>query len=156
MPLAIIWWRASGASILDLRGIPFGYQYLNHASTYNLMSPTVPEKKINFFLCELSNSSKAGGENHTLKLNFCRMFCVGRPCSSQPMLWQNSWTMRGYRDGHDFMHIDKKNERNAFFLTPFMPLLKCAQIVPVKVKYFQMVPNETKNRMKNLNRINCL
>jgi hypothetical protein len=30
----------------------------------------------------------------------------------------------------------------------------CAQIVPVKVKYFQTVPNETKNTMKNWNRIN--
>jgi hypothetical protein len=27
--------------------------------------------------------------------------------------------------------------------------LNCAQIVPVKVKYFQTVPNETKNTMKN-------
>jgi hypothetical protein len=31
-----------------------------------------------------------------------------------------------------------------------------AQIVPVKVKYFQTVPNETKNMVKSLNRINCL
>jgi len=64
--------------------------------------------------------------------------------------------MRGYRDGHDFMHSYKENERNAFFLTPFMPLLKCAQIVPVKVKYFQMVPNETKSKLKKWNRINYL
>ena len=35
-------------------------------------------------------------------------------------------------------------------------LAECAQIVPVKVKYFQTVPNETKNTMKNWNRINCL
>ncbi len=54
------------------------------------------------------------------------------------------------------MHIFKENERNAFFLAPFTPLLKCAQIVPVKVKYFQTVPNETKNKMKNWNRINWL
>jgi hypothetical protein len=32
----------------------------------------------------------------------------------------------------------------------------CAQIVPVKVKYFQTVPNETKNTFKILNRINHL
>jgi len=32
----------------------------------------------------------------------------------------------------------------------------CAQIVPVKVKYFQMVPNETKSKLKNCYRINCL
>jgi hypothetical protein len=32
----------------------------------------------------------------------------------------------------------------------------CAQIVPVKVKYFQMVPNETKSKLKNRNRINML
>jgi len=64
--------------------------------------------------------------------------------------------MRGYRDGHDFMHIYKENERNAFFLTPFMPLLNCAQIVPVKVKYFQTVPNETKNSFKIINRISLL
>ena len=32
----------------------------------------------------------------------------------------------------------------------------CAQIVPVKVNYFQMVPNENKNTIKNWNRINCL
>jgi hypothetical protein len=25
----------------------------------------------------------------------------------------------------------------------------CAQIVPVKVKYFQTVPNETKSKLKN-------
>ena len=42
------------------------------------------------------------------------------------------------------------------FMIPFLPKQNCAQIVPVKVKYFQMVPNETKNTMKNLNRINCL
>jgi hypothetical protein len=30
------------------------------------------------------------------------------------------------------------------------------QIVPVKVKGFQMVPNETKSQLKNWNRINCL
>jgi hypothetical protein len=34
--------------------------------------------------------------------------------------------------------------------------LNCAQIVPVKVKYFQMVPNETKSWLKNCYRINCL
>ena len=34
--------------------------------------------------------------------------------------------------------------------------LNCAQIVPVKVKYFQTFPNETKNSLKNYNRINCL
>ena len=34
--------------------------------------------------------------------------------------------------------------------------LNCAQIVPVKVKYFQMVPNETKSQLKNWNRINML
>ena len=27
--------------------------------------------------------------------------------------------------------------------------IDCAQIVPVRVKYFQTVPNETKNTMKN-------
>ena len=32
----------------------------------------------------------------------------------------------------------------------------CAQIVPVKVKYFQTVPNETKNTEKNWNRIKRL
>jgi hypothetical protein len=32
----------------------------------------------------------------------------------------------------------------------------CAQIVPVKVKYFQTVPNKTKNTLKNRNRINFL
>ena len=32
--------------------------------------------------------------------------------------------------------------------------IDCARIVPVKVKYFHTVPNETKNTMKNLNRIN--
>jgi len=32
----------------------------------------------------------------------------------------------------------------------------CAQIVPGKVKYFQMVPNEIKNTMKNWNSINCM
>jgi hypothetical protein len=34
--------------------------------------------------------------------------------------------------------------------------LNCAQIVPVKVKYFQTIPNETKNSLKNWNRINYL
>ena len=34
--------------------------------------------------------------------------------------------------------------------------LECAQIVPVKVKYFQTVANETKNRVKNCNRIKWL
>jgi hypothetical protein len=34
--------------------------------------------------------------------------------------------------------------------------LNCAQIVPVKVKYFQTFPNETKNWLKKLNRINWL
>ena len=32
----------------------------------------------------------------------------------------------------------------------------CAQIVPDKVKFFQTVPNETKNTMKNWYRINFL
>lgn len=32
----------------------------------------------------------------------------------------------------------------------------CAQIVLVKARYFQTVPNETKNTLKNWNRINCL
>jgi hypothetical protein len=30
----------------------------------------------------------------------------------------------------------------------FLPKLDCAQIVPVKVKYLQTVPSETKNRLK--------
>ena len=59
-------------------------------------------------------------------------------------------------NGHDFMHILTKNRENVFFLTPFMHLLDCAQIVPIKVKYFQIVPNETKNQSKKLNRINWL
>ena len=32
----------------------------------------------------------------------------------------------------------------------------CAQIVPVKVKYLQTFPNETKNSDKNTHRINWL
>ena len=32
----------------------------------------------------------------------------------------------------------------------------CAQIVPVKVKFLQTFPNETKNSAENLNRINIL
>ena len=32
----------------------------------------------------------------------------------------------------------------------------CAQIVPVKVKVFQIVPNKTKNQLKMWNRINWL
>ena len=32
----------------------------------------------------------------------------------------------------------------------------CAQIVPVKVKCFQTVPNETNSWLKNWNRINHL
>ena len=32
----------------------------------------------------------------------------------------------------------------------------CAQIVPVKVKFFQTDPNETKNDFQNRNRINML
>jgi len=32
----------------------------------------------------------------------------------------------------------------------------CAQIVPVKVKFFQIFPNETKNAFKNRNLINKL
>jgi hypothetical protein len=35
------------------------------------------------------------------------------------------------------------------------PHILC-QIVPVKVKYFQTVPNETKRKLKNWNRINWL
>jgi len=34
--------------------------------------------------------------------------------------------------------------------------LNCAQNVPVKVKHFQTVPNETKSWLKKLNRINWL
>ena len=34
--------------------------------------------------------------------------------------------------------------------TAFLPWFECAQIVPVvKVKYFQTVPNETEDTMKN-------
>lgn len=32
----------------------------------------------------------------------------------------------------------------------------CAQIVPVKVKFYQIFPNTTKNSAENLNRINML
>ena len=34
--------------------------------------------------------------------------------------------------------------------------LDCAQIVPVKIKCFQTVPNEIQNSLKNWYRINCL
>jgi len=43
-----------------------------------------------------------------------------------------------------------------YSMIPNIHKLNCAQIVPVKVKYFQMVPSETKNSLKNWNRINCL
>jgi len=35
-----------------------------------------------------------------------------------------------------------------FIMIPVMPTLECAQIVPVKVKYFQIVSNETKITLK--------
>jgi len=37
-------------------------------------------------------------------------------------------------NGHDYMHILKKIERNTFFHHFFIPWFDCAQIVPVKVK----------------------
>ena len=55
------------------------------------------------------------------------------------------------------MHIlEKKRENCIFFMIPIMHLVDCAQIVPAKVKYFQIVPNETKSWLKKLNRINWL
>jgi hypothetical protein len=34
----------------------------------------------------------------------------------------------------------RHSHRYHFFMTPIIPWLDCAQIVPVKVKYFQMIP----------------
>jgi hypothetical protein len=36
------------------------------------------------------------------------------------------------------------------------PVINCAQIVPVKVKFFQTDPNKTKNDFQKRNRINVL
>ena len=54
------------------------------------------------------------------------------------------------------MHILRENEEKCIFLTSFTPMLDCAQIVPVKVKYFQIFQNETKSYLKKLNRISWL
>ena len=44
-----------------------------------------------------------------------------------------------------YAYFKEQIEECNFFKTPFMPQLDCAQIVPVKVKYSQTVPNETKS-----------
>jgi hypothetical protein len=52
----------------------------------------------------------------------------------------------------DMRILDKKLKRIEYGINR----VNCAQIVPVKVKYFQTVPNETKSWLKKLNRINWL
>jgi hypothetical protein len=46
------------------------------------------------------------------------------------------------------MHILRKKRDMHFIMIPVMPTLEGAQIVPVKVKYFQIVSNETKITLK--------
>ena len=53
-----------------------------------------------------------------------------------------------WKSNNSFERMPKSSQLQRWF--------DCAQIVPVKVKYFQTVPNETKSKFENWNRINML